>query len=78
MDNKNMKYYLYHIPGKKIGVTTDLHERVECQQGYGPEEYTVIMSTEDIELVCNETGLDMGSYYHFAHNLHIYSDKLNK
>ena len=44
-------YYLYHIPGKKIGVTTDLHERVECQQGYGPEEYDVIMSTEDIDLV---------------------------
>ena len=31
-----------------------------------------------LELVCKETGLDMGSYYHFAHNLHIYSDKLNK
>ena len=29
-----------------------------------------------LELVCKETGLDMGSYYHFAHNLHIYSDKL--
>ena len=46
-----MKYYLYHIPGKKIGVTTDLYDRVECQQGYGPEEYDVIMSTEDINLV---------------------------
>ena len=46
-----MKYYLYHIPGKKIGVTTNLYERVECQQGYGPEEYDVIMTTEDIELV---------------------------
>ena len=44
-------YYLYHIPGKKIGVTTDLYERVECQQGYGPSEYDVIMSTEDINLV---------------------------
>ena len=29
-----------------------------------------------LELVCKETGLDMGSYYHFAHNLHIYSNKL--
>ena len=29
-----------------------------------------------LELVCNETRLDMGTYYHFAHNLHIYSDKL--
>jgi len=46
-----MKYYLYHIPGKKIGVTTDLYERVECQQGYGPKEYSVIMTTEDINLI---------------------------
>ena len=29
-----------------------------------------------LELVCKRTGLDMGSYYHFAHNLHIYSNKL--
>ena len=28
------------------------------------------------ELICKETVLDMGTYYHFAHNLHIYSDKL--
>ena len=28
------------------------------------------------ELICKETGLDMGTYYHFAHNLHIYNDKL--
>ena len=46
-----MKYYLYHIPGKKIGVTSDLKERVERQQGYGPEEYDIIMSTDDIDLV---------------------------
>ena len=29
-----------------------------------------------LELVCKKTGLDMGTYYHFAHNLHIYSNKL--
>ena len=29
-----------------------------------------------LELICKETKLDMGTYYHFAHNLHIYSDKL--
>ena len=44
-------YYLYHIPGKKIGVTTDLEERVEHQQGYNKDEYQVIMSTTDIDLV---------------------------
>ena len=44
-------YYLYHIPGVKIGVTTDLKERVERQQGYYPDEYEIIMSTKDIDLV---------------------------
>jgi NTP pyrophosphatase (non-canonical NTP hydrolase) len=44
-------YYLYHIPGVKIGVTTDLEERVEHQQGYNKDEYQVIMSTTDIDLV---------------------------
>ena len=44
-------YYLYHIPGVKIGVTTNLENRVERQQGYYPEEYQVIMSTKDIDLI---------------------------
>ena len=37
-----MTYYIYHIPGKKIGVTRDLEERVTKQQGYGPDEYEVL------------------------------------
>ena len=27
-------------------------------------------------LVAHETGYSMGTYYHFAHNLHLYNDKL--
>ena len=27
-------------------------------------------------LVARETGYDVGTYYHFAHNLHLYNDKL--
>jgi len=46
-----MMYYLYHVPGVKIGVTTNLEDRVERQQGYYPDEYEVIMSTTDIDLV---------------------------
>ena len=45
------KYYLYHIPGKKVGVTTDLKKRVEEQQGYGPDEYDVIESSDDIDFI---------------------------
>jgi len=43
-----MIYYIYHIPGKKIGVTTNLKNRVEDQQGYGPEEYEVLARRHDI------------------------------
>jgi len=46
-----MTYYLYHIPGKKIGVTRDLKYRVEEQQGYSEGEYDVILSTDDIAIV---------------------------
>ena len=31
-------YYLYHIPGKKIGVTCNLNNRVTLTQGYNPDE----------------------------------------
>ena len=46
-----MTYYLYHIPGKKVGVTTDLKRRVEDQQGYGPGEYEIIESSDDIYFI---------------------------
>ena len=46
-----MTYYLYHIPGKKIGVTTDLKRRVEDQQGYGPGEYKIIEQSDDIDFI---------------------------
>ena len=44
-----MTYYLYHIPGKKIGITKDLKKRVEKQQGYERGEYYVIYEGEDID-----------------------------
>jgi len=46
-----MTYYLYHIPGKKIGITKDLKKRVEKQQGYDEGEYDIILQTDDINIV---------------------------
>jgi NTP pyrophosphatase (non-canonical NTP hydrolase) len=43
-----MTYYLYHIPGKKIGITKDLKKRVEEQQGYNEGEYDIMLQTDDI------------------------------
>jgi hypothetical protein len=46
-----MTYYLYHIPGKKIGITKDLKKRVQDQQGYNEDEYDIILQTDDINIV---------------------------
>ena len=46
-----MMYYLYHIPGKKVGVTTNLEERVHKQQGYYPGEYEIIETSDDIDFI---------------------------
>jgi NTP pyrophosphatase (non-canonical NTP hydrolase) len=46
-----MMYYLYHIPGKKIGVTCDLNNRVTKQQGYNVDEYEVLLSSDDIDYI---------------------------
>ena len=43
-------YYLYHIPGKKIGVTTNLLKRVTKTQGYKSGEYEIILSSDDMNL----------------------------
>ena len=47
-------YYIYHIPGKKIGVTRDLKYRVEEQQGYGPDEYRVLMKSDNIDYISKQ------------------------
>ena len=50
MDDK-LTYYLYHIPGKKIGVTRNLNSRVTQQQGYSPDEYEVLDQSTDIDYI---------------------------
>ena len=47
-------YYIYHIPGKKIGVTCDLNNRVTVQQGYDSSEYDVLESSEDVDYISSK------------------------
>ena len=49
--DKEITYYLYHIPGKKIGVTRNLNSRVTQQQGYSPDEYEVLDQSTDIDYI---------------------------
>ncbi len=50
MPNK-LTYYLYHIPGKKIGVTRDLNSRVVQQQGYDLDEIEVLDQSTNIDYI---------------------------
>jgi NTP pyrophosphatase (non-canonical NTP hydrolase) len=46
-------YYMYHIPGKKIGVTTNIAKRVIEQQGYKIGEFDIMYSSDNIEFISN-------------------------
>jgi NTP pyrophosphatase (non-canonical NTP hydrolase) len=48
-----MTYYLYHIPGKKVGITRNLEKRVIEQQGYDYHEFEVLLESEDIDFISN-------------------------
>lgn len=50
---KKGKYKIYHIPGKKIGCTTNIRKRVEEDQGYKAGEYEILFETDDIKEASN-------------------------
>jgi len=68
-----MTYYLYHVPGKKIGVTCSLKHRVEEQQGYKEGEYEVILQTDDISLV-SEAEISLQKAYGYRVDRQLYKD----
>ena len=71
-----MKYYLYHIPGKKIGVTTDLKERVENQQGYNRDEYDILTFSPDIDFI-SELEIQTQKEYGYRVDRQLYKDLHN-
>ena len=75
-----MTYYLYHIPGKKIGVTRDLNKRVTQVQGYKPGEYEVLESSTDIDYISKkEIELQQSFGYRKDHKLYknLFKMKIN-
>ena len=68
-----MMYYLYHIPGKKVGVTTNLEERVHKQQGYYPGEYEIIEKSDDIDFI-SEGERIMQKFYKYRVDDVLYSE----
>lgn len=41
-------YYIYYVKGIKVGCTNNLKSRVEQQQGYSKDQYSVLFSTKSI------------------------------
>ena len=68
-----MTYYLYHILGKQVGVTTNLEERVHKQQGYYPGEYEIIEQSDDIEFI-SEGERIMQKFYGYRVDDVLYSE----
>ncbi len=66
-------YYLYHIPGKKIGVTRDLNNRVTKQQGYNPDEYEVLDHSTDINYI-SDREIELQQSYGYKIDRQLYKN----
>ena len=70
-------YYLYHIPGKKIGVTRDLNTRVTLIQGYKENEYEVLEQSEDIDYISGRE-IELQKSYGYKVDRKLYKHLFNK
>jgi NTP pyrophosphatase (non-canonical NTP hydrolase) len=71
-------YYLYHIPGKKIGVTRNLNTRVTLMQGYKEGEYEVLEQSDDIDYI-SDREIELQKSYGYRKDRTLYKNlfKLN-
>jgi len=70
-------YYLYHIPGKKIGVTCNLNKRVTLIQGYKEGEYEVLEQSEDIDYI-SDREIELQLSYGYKKDRKLYKNLFNK
>jgi NTP pyrophosphatase (non-canonical NTP hydrolase) len=69
-------YYLYHIPGKKIGMTSNIYNRVIKQQGYKPGEFEILESSIDLDTIEQLEKLYQ-KRYGYKNDLNSYTDAKN-
>ena len=68
-----MTYCIYHIPGKKIGVTNDPDRRITCQQGYTEDEYDIIAMSDDIDYI-SDLEIKLQKKYGYKVDRQLYKD----
>ena len=72
-----MTYFIYHIPGKKIGVTSDLNNRVTITQGYSPDEYEVLDQSDDISYISKKE-IELQKSYGYKVDRKLYKNLFKK
>jgi NTP pyrophosphatase (non-canonical NTP hydrolase) len=77
MNQTNKIYYLYHIPGKKIGVTRDLNTRVTLIQGYKENQYEVLEQSDDIDYI-SDREIELQKSYGYKVDRQSYKNLINK
>jgi len=70
-------YNIYHIPGQKIGVTRNLNKRVTEEQGFSPEEYEVLFTSDDISEVSAKE-IELQQSYGYKVDQKLYKNLFNK
>ena len=68
-----MTYCIYHIPGKKIGVTNNLEERVTRQQGYTEDEYEILDMSDDIGYISHRE-IELQKMFGYRVDQKLYKD----
>ena len=69
----NKTYALYHIPGKKVGVTNNIEERVVKQQGYQEGEFEILAWSDDIGYI-SKLEHDMQDSFGYKVDEQLYKD----
>jgi len=78
MEEEQTIYYIYHIPGKKIGVTRDLNKRVTFVQGYKEGEYEVLDQSTDIDYISRRE-VELQTFHGYDRETILYKNlKFNK
>ena len=70
-------YYIYHITGKKIGVTRNLNTRVTLMQGYKEGEYEVLEQSEDISYI-SDREIELQKSYGYKVDRQSYKNLITK
>jgi hypothetical protein len=77
MEKEGTTYFLYHIPGQKIGVTKSPYKRITFVQGYKPGEYEILETSQDINYI-SELEVELQKKFGYKRDRNLYKDLFKK